>query len=699
MKKRLLLIALLSLSLAVTAILFNNQPQASALAGSSFNAGRIIDDVVFFNSASMDAQTIQTFLNSKVPICDTNGTQTIYDSTQGDTVTRAVYSARRGISTPFTCLKDYRVDATAKTAETGLCGNFSAGNFSSAELIYLVSQACGINPQVLIVLLQKEQTLVTDDWPWPVQYQKATGYGCPDTAPCDTQYYGLFNQIWSAARQFKRYARDASSFNYRSNTNSYILYNPNTGCGGSNVLIQNQATANLYNYTPYQPNTAALNNLYGTGDGCSAYGNRNFWRLFNDWFGPTYAPDYAWRLTGQYAYTDNTKTTPIGIDNLAPGQRIFIGFTVINMGNTTWTNSGANPLDVGLLRPTDRNSDFFDPTWLGPNRPGRLKETSVEPGQTATFEFWITAPTAQNTRYNEYFGLVKESVAWLPDIGMYFGFNVQKATYSWQLKSQYAFTDQTKSTATGLGNMSPGQRTYVGITAKNTGNVTWLSSGPNPVFLGTSRTLNRPSAFMVNSGWQSPIRAALMKEASVAPGQTATFEFWMTAPNSLGGNFYEYFNLVSEGKAWMEDLGLNFSGSLVLPTYLWNLNSQYAYSDNIKTTPIGLNNLTPGQTALIGVKIMNTGSATWFQSGNYPLNLGTTRPTSRFSPFYTTGWPGYNRPVHMAEQAVKPGQLATFEFIITAPSVKGNYLEYFTPVVESMAWLQDIGLNFNIQVK
>jgi hypothetical protein len=154
-----------------------------------------------------------------------------------------------------------------------------------------VSEACGINPQVLIVLLQKEQSLVTDDWPWTTQYRSATGYGCPDTAPCDSEFYGFFNQVYSAARQFKRYVRDANLFSYRAGLSSYIQYNPNTLCGGSNIFISNSATAALYNYTPYQPNAASLNNLYGTGDSCSAYGNRNFWRLFNDWFGSTlYTP-------------------------------------------------------------------------------------------------------------------------------------------------------------------------------------------------------------------------------------------------------------------------------------------------------------------------------------------------------------------------------------------------------------------------
>lgn len=28
-----------------------------------------------------------------------------------------------------------------------------------------------------------------------------------------------------------------------------------------------------------------MSNLYGTGDSCSAYGNRNFWRMYTDWFG------------------------------------------------------------------------------------------------------------------------------------------------------------------------------------------------------------------------------------------------------------------------------------------------------------------------------------------------------------------------------------------------------------------------------
>lgn len=218
----------------------------------------------------MNTATIQAFLNAKVPVCDTN------------------HAPGGGFSAPFICLKDFRQDTPARDVSPGLCNGFGAGNKSAAQIIFEVAQSCGVNPQVLIVLLQKEQGLVTDTWPWPTQYRSATGYGCPDGSPCDAEFYGFFNQVYSAAKQYKRYAMNPNNYNYRAGFNNNIPWHPNGACGTSNVFIDNKATAGLYNYTPYRPNDAALNNLYSTGDGCSSYGNRNFWRYFNDWFGTTF---------------------------------------------------------------------------------------------------------------------------------------------------------------------------------------------------------------------------------------------------------------------------------------------------------------------------------------------------------------------------------------------------------------------------
>ena len=280
-------------------------------AANGFQAGRIIDNELFFSSGGID---VQQFLNSKVPNCDTNGATSKsyrYNSSTGRlnngadplvSTSRAVYGQRYNTyfgvdyaAAPYICLKNYTQDTQTKAAESGLCGQYNgATGQTAATIINEVSKACGVNQRVLLVLLQKEQSLVTDDWPWQLQYRKATGLFCPDTAACDPQYVGFFNQVYYAARQYKRYIRDSTQFGYRSGRNNEIQYNSDLNCGRSTVFILNNATAALYNYTPYQPNAGSI--AYKTAGGrfystahpdCGAYGNINFWQMFNDWFGPT----------------------------------------------------------------------------------------------------------------------------------------------------------------------------------------------------------------------------------------------------------------------------------------------------------------------------------------------------------------------------------------------------------------------------
>lgn len=299
-------IVFLSAIILLSAFSSGYSSPASALSGSDFKAGRIIDDAVFNYSSSMSIAQIQQFLDSKMPSCDRWGTQS-YAGT-----TRRAYGESRGVVFPLTCLNGYYENTSTKA--NNLEGRaVPSGAKSAANIIYDAAQQYSINPQVLIVLLQKEQNLILDDWPWPIQYRAATGYGCPDTAPCDSEYYGFYNQVNNAARQFRRYATYPNDYNYVTGSN-FIQWNPQASCGGNTVQIESQSTASLYNYTPYQPNQAALNNLYGTGDSCSAYGNRNFWRLYSDWFGSTTIFDpYGWQViktstdSREYLVVGNTK--------------------------------------------------------------------------------------------------------------------------------------------------------------------------------------------------------------------------------------------------------------------------------------------------------------------------------------------------------------------------------------------------------
>ncbi len=185
------------------------------------------------------------------------------------------------------CIKDFTMNTVTRPADAYCSGYSGAANESAARIIYRVAQACNINPQVLIVMLQKEQGLVTHIWPSAWRYRIALGQGCPDTAPCDPNYIGFFHQIYGAARQMQIYMEGKWFQWYAPGRTWNILYNPNANCGSSPVYVANKATSALYYYTPYQPNAAALNAGYGLGDGCSAYGNRNFYNYFTDWFGST----------------------------------------------------------------------------------------------------------------------------------------------------------------------------------------------------------------------------------------------------------------------------------------------------------------------------------------------------------------------------------------------------------------------------
>ncbi|MBO2988395.1 LGFP repeat-containing protein [Leucobacter tardus] len=161
---------------------------------------------------------------------------------------------------------------------------------SAAAIIAKVGQACGISPKVLLVMLEKEQSLVTDTWPTVRQFDVAMGYACPDSGPggsanCDPSQTGFYQQVYRAAWQFKVYRAHPNNYNYKPFQNNRIQWHPNTSCGTSTVRIENWATAALYIYTPYRPNQAALDAGWGTGNSCSSYGNRNFYNFYKTWFG------------------------------------------------------------------------------------------------------------------------------------------------------------------------------------------------------------------------------------------------------------------------------------------------------------------------------------------------------------------------------------------------------------------------------
>lgn len=210
----------------------------------AYNAGAIIDDWKFVNKDTMAEGDIQAFLVSKNSVC----------------------------------LKNYQ------SPEPTGGGNYG-GNVAASRVIYRTAQLHGINPQVILVTLQKETSLITrgdcPDW----VYRTSMGMGCPDGADCDAQYFGFSKQVWEGTKLLRNcYYQDKPGWfcSYVPYTTAFVRYNPNQSCGGTNVYISNRATASLYTYTPYQP---------GGRPGCEAYGNLNFSNLMDSWFpGGVYTP-------------------------------------------------------------------------------------------------------------------------------------------------------------------------------------------------------------------------------------------------------------------------------------------------------------------------------------------------------------------------------------------------------------------------
>ena len=308
-----------------------SKSETQALSATEFQAGRIIDDSIFYNPNTMTAAEIDAFIDSHNPACDMWGTQTVYGST-----TRAEYVKQLRASgnskyhdPPFVCITEYYENPeTHKTNfETG--GKKEEGMLSAGEIIYEAAHEYNINPQVLLVMLKKESYVWGDDWPHNFQYNTVMGYACPDGAPCDTKYFGFYNQVMMAAWQLNYYRENIYSYNYRPYTTNQILYNPDRGCGSKSVYLENIATTSLYIYTPYTPNDGALANYPGTSY-CGSYGNRNFYMYFREWFGNTlgitkpeaFFPDEEYYIIPA---NDYNKTLQVPTSSNTPGTKTSLG--------------------------------------------------------------------------------------------------------------------------------------------------------------------------------------------------------------------------------------------------------------------------------------------------------------------------------------------------------------------------------------
>lgn len=256
-------------SLIFSFLINGNFVYAQEAIQAGFTPNNLIDDSVFSNTNTFSsASGIQQFLQSK-------------GSVLANTSESFVAQLKEPTST---ILKQ-----TLEDPQPNLNRNRTA-----AELIYDASRSSGLNAQVILVTLNKEQSLISGRQnATPEQLQRALdfsmGFGCPDSQPCGSIYQGFYAQLFGGVdAENNRYLGAAKSLmkSFQTPGGRGPYYNGGTSRVGDTIVLDNTlggyegvqpqqtvklsnaATAALYRYTPHVFN-----------------GNYNFWRFFKAYFG------------------------------------------------------------------------------------------------------------------------------------------------------------------------------------------------------------------------------------------------------------------------------------------------------------------------------------------------------------------------------------------------------------------------------
>ena len=314
------------------------------------------------------------------------------------------------------------------------------------------------------------------------------------------------------------------------------------------------------------------------------------------------------------------------------GQRQEVTVTMRNNGETAWTRAQ----QYTLMAQNPHNNT----TW-GLNRVP-LPVDTVNPGESATFRFDVTAPATAG-QYASQWGMQREGYGSFGASTNNVTVNVTEPVNNAQPVSQTVLTQ-----------VEAGKSYTVSVTMVNNGETTWTRA-QNYILM--SRYPWNDMSWGLN-------RVALPFDP-VAPGQTATFTFQITAPTTPGSYPFQW-GMLREGVVVFGP-GTNLEMvNVVAPPPLVN-NAQVVGM----TVP---NRMITGNTYNVAVIMQNTGTTTWSPGANY--RLGSQNPHDNFI------W-GMHRVA--LGSTVAPGQSYTFTFPVTAPTA-GAYTMQWGMVQDGVEW-------------
>lgn len=140
---------------------------------------------------------------------------------------------------------------------------------TAAQVIARAAATAKINPQVLLVLLQKEQSLIERGVPTIKALDWALGYGVCDNCSMNDSamrpFRGFATQLYGAATRLREYVDSPQKFGWIKRGKPVVI-------SGITVIPATEATRALYLYTPHIASA------------------QTFWNLWNRYFGKPY-PD------------------------------------------------------------------------------------------------------------------------------------------------------------------------------------------------------------------------------------------------------------------------------------------------------------------------------------------------------------------------------------------------------------------------
>ncbi|WP_156896715.1 M6 family metalloprotease domain-containing protein [Desulfovirgula thermocuniculi] len=334
------------------------------------------------------------------------------------------------------------------------------------------------------------------------------------------------------------------------------------------------------------------------------------------------------------------------------GKAYTVSVTIANAGSYKWIAGGGNPFRLSYhVVDSKGNTVVWD--GLRTSLPG-----DISPGQQITIAAQFQAPI-QPGNYLLQWDMVQEGVTWFSSSGAptrNVGIFVPEYDLSWG----------PDSTPTEIGTETI---IAVPLTITNTGGITWMSRGSNPV---------RVSYHWLDSQGRPVVWDGLRTELprDVAPDETVNVNALLKTP-SQPGTYVLRWDLVREGVTWFSWAGAAPRDVSVTVKRSYDLSWGTASVPEVMAT---------GKLYTVNIKVVNTGAQTWVAGGSNPFRLSYHWVDAAGNTIIFDGL-RTNLPTDVA-----PGQEISLTATVQAPSKIGKYVLKWDMVHEGVTWFSSKGV-------